>query len=844
VSTDLQTPPSVTPQLGQGLTQREAAERLRRYGPNEPVTTQRRSPLVHFLLLFTDPLALLLIGASIVAALLGEHANATIIIVMVVLSVVINFIQTFRSQRVLDRLRGQTALQANVLRDGEWQTLPRRLVVPDDLVRLEGGDLVPADGDLIQSKDLYVQEASLTGESLPVEKLALEPASTQAAADSNRVFLGTSVVSGHAIARVIRTGQATAFGGIAGRLSHRPPETEFERGMRTFGVLITRTVVVLVVFVFVVTAIFRHDVIESMLFAVALAVGLTPELMPMITTVTLAQGALRMSKRDVIVKNLSAIQNLGSIDVLCSDKTGTLTAGTMQLERHVDCEGHSSERVFHLACLNSAFETGITNPLDSALKTIQRLPPLDAAILQHGPIELRGYTKVDEIPFDFERRRISIVADYGQQRLMITKGAPELVMERCSTFEADGGTQPFDGPSHARILERYTELSALGLRTLAVASRAVPIQPSYAAADEHDLVLAGFVAFADPVVADARGALHALKIEGVETKILTGDNQLVARHVCEQVGLNVSTMLSGDEVAGTSDAALGQVAEATQVFFRVTPAQKNRIIHALKNRGRVVGFLGDGINDAPSLHAADVGISVADAVDVAKDAADIILTKPGLRVLHSGIVEGRRAFGNVMKYILMGTSSNFGNMLSMAAAATVLPFLPMLPGQILLNNLLYDVSQVSIPSDNVDRAFLVKPRRWDMRLVRNFMLGMGPISSIFDFLTFYLLLKLLHADEALFHTGWFVESLITQTLVLFVIRTSGNPLKSRPSAFLTFTIVGIVVIGVWLPFSPVAHALGFVRPNASLLGMIFILATVYLALVQLAKRTLLRRVFA
>ena len=642
------------------------------------------------------------------------------------------------------------------------------------------------------------------------------------------VLLGTSVVSGTATALVLATGATTKFGDIATRLHARAPETEFDRGIKQFGSLIMKAVFGLVMFILVVRIATHRSAFESLLFAVALAVGLTPEFLPMITSVTLARGAVAMAKEKVIVKHLSAIQNLGSIDILCSDKTGTLTRGIMTFQSSCDPLGHASDTPLFFARLNSKFETGIRSPLDTAI--LER-PESEGANV---------YTKVDEIPFDFERRRLSIVTDKSGDRCLVTKGAPEGVLTCTATYaSADGEVLPLTAEALAKCRETYESLSAQGFRVLAVATGSVKAKPAYTKADERDLLLVGFVAFADPPLEDAKKAISSLRRDGVRVLILTGDNELVTRHVCTEVGLDAKKMVLGSEVEAMTDIALSHVAERTSVFARLSPAQKNRVILALKHRSHVVGYLGDGINDAPSLHAADVGISVASAVDVARDAADILLLEQSLLVLHRGILEGRRAFGNVTKYLLMGTSSNFGNMFSMAGASVFLPFLPMLPTQVLLNNLLYDLAQVTIPTDNVDSEVLRRPQRWDIRTIRNFMLIIGPISSLYDFLTFWVLFHFFHAREMLFHTGWFVESLATQTLVLFVIRTPRNPLTSRPSLPLAVTTVAIVAVGVVLPYSPLAGPLGFEALPAGYFFFLVGATLTYLLLVEIAKKYLL-----
>jgi P-type Mg2+ transporter len=821
-----------TPVAWTGLSSGEAAERLSEFGPNDPTPVRRGALAMEILLLFLNPLVVILLLAASISAVLGQRADAAIIVLIVVLSIGINFAQTYRSRRAINRLREHVSLTATVLRDGSWQEIRRHEVVPGDIVRLCAGDLVPADAQLLEARDLYVQQAALTGESMPAEKNARPgDQSTEGTPDApDRVFLGTSVVSGTAIAKILTTGPRTSFGAIAERLAERPQETEFEHGLRRFGMLITRTVFFLVLFILVVRVAMHKDAFESFVFAVALAVGLTPEFLPMITSVTLARGAVRMARDQVIVKRLPAIQNFGSIDVFCSDKTGTLTTGVMALHGSFDPFGQPSERALALGYLNSKFESGIRSPLDEALL--------------RAPQPENDYRKCDEIPFDFNRRRLSIVVAHeghaDDEQLLITKGAPEGILAVCQSLETGGAVAALTPEQLQRIRAVYESFFAQGFRVLAVAYRVQHDHHECSLADESSLTLAGFLAFSDPPTADAAESLAAMQRDGVQVKILTGDHELVARHVCEQVGLSDPKIVLGDDLDQMSDPALGHMAEQATVFARVSPMQKLRIISALRRRGHVVGYMGDGINDAPSLHAADVGISVSSAVDVARDAADIILLKPGLKILHGGIIEGRRASGNVLKYLLMGTSSNFGNMFSMAAASIFLPFLPMLSTQILLNNFMYDAAQVTIPTDNVDDAYLRSPQRWDMGLIRNFMVFIGPISSIFDFLTFYIMLHYFHAGEALFHTGWFVESLATQTLVLFVIRTMGNPLRSRPSGPLAFTTIAIVILGVLLPFSPLGAVLGFVSLPAPYFVFLISATAIYLLLVEIAKQKLFR----
>jgi P-type Mg2+ transporter len=807
-----------------GLTTAEADLRLASAGPNDVGVVRGDSNAVRQILLaLANPLILLLLAAGAVSAALGQVVNATLIASMVLLSVSLNFVQTFRSQRAVESLRRGVAPTAMALRDGSWSRIPRRNLVVGDRVRLAAGDLVPADAALVLAKDLHVQQAALTGESLPVEKNA------SGSDEERRIFLGTSIVSGTAEAIVTATGRATRFGEIAARLSTRAPETEFERGTRRFGFLIMRTVIFLILFVLLVNVLLHRDPLQSLLFAVALAVGLTPEFLPMITSVTLARGAVRMARRKVIVKHLEAIQNFGSIDVLCSDKTGTLTSGEMALDRCCDLGGEGSLRVLALARCNSALQAGLRSPLDVALLAAPA-PEADAA------------RKLDEVPFDFERKRLSVVVELGGRRLLLTKGAPENVLPLCTSSEigSEQGVGLFDSQARESAESLYRGFSERGLRVIAVAWREVPPQAAYGAADERELILAGFAVFSDPVLPGVRHTIERLRRDGIEIKILTGDNERVARHIAEEVGLGGGRLVLGGETDSMTDTALAAVAERSSVFARVSPGQKNRILLALKRRGHVVGFLGDGINDSPSLHAADVGISVASAVEVAREAADIILLERNLRVLHEGILEGRRSFGNVMKYLLMGTSSNFGNMFSMAAASLFLPFLPMLPTQILLNNFLYDLAQVTIPTDRVDPSFTRKPQRWRIDIIRDFMIAIGPVSSVFDFVTFWVLLSAFRASSAFFHTGWFVESLATQALVLFVIRTAGNPFRSRPSLPLAVTTVAVVVIAAILPFTPVAATLGFVPLPVRFFAFLVAIVGSYLLCVEMVKRRLLR----
>jgi Mg2+-importing ATPase len=816
-----------------GLSQREARARRVKFGPNTLRTRGERPLLIQYLSHFKNPLVMVLLAASAVSALTGEITGFVIIWAIVLMSVTLDFVQEYRAGRAADQLKKSVAVRATVLRDGHEQEIPIAKLVPGDVVLLAAGDLIPADCRLLEAKDFFINLSLLTGESYPVEKHARElPAPVEDLSQAgNAVFMGTSVISGMARAMVCRTGADTAVGDIADSLQKKAIPTAFELGTQSFGMLIMRLTFLLVLFVFLINAFFHRPFLESLLFAIALAVGLTPELLPMVVTVTLSRGAMRMAKKQVIVKKLSSIHNLGSMDVLCTDKTGTLTEGRIRLERHLDAKGNDSAQVLQLAYLNSYFETGLKSPLDDA-------------ILEHKEIDASSWRKIDEVPFDFERRRVSVLVDQGQpghdkQRLLVVKGSPEDILN-LSTQYADGeaqGFKPLDEQALASIQALQDSLGREGFKVLGIAWRTVALDHPHAVVDdETELIFAGFAAFLDPPKTSAAHALKALAADGISVKIVTGDSELVTRYVCDQLGMPVTAVLTGSEIQKLDDQALAVRVREANLFCRVTPAQKNRIILSLKTQGHTVGYLGDGINDAPSLHSADVGISVDGAVDVAKAGADMIMLREDLNVLHAGVMEGRRTFVNIMKYIMMGTSSNFGNMFSMAGATLFLPFLPMLPSQILLNNLLYDFSELPIPMDNVDNTNLSHPRHWDTAFIRNFMWVVGPVSSVFDFLMFFILLKVLGAGEELFHTGWFIESIATQVLVIFVIRTRGNPFKSRPSTMLTIASLTVVLVAVALPFTAIASQLGFVAPPPLFFMILPGMVLCYLVAVEFVKR--------
>lgn len=817
------------PDAGQGLSPQQAQMLLAQHGPNRfgqaAVMPLWRQILRHF----GNPLLLILLAASGVSALTGEATNFFIIGAIVLLSVSLDFWQEQRASRVVERLRESVSVRATVLRGGEPMQCPVSQLVPGDVVLLSAGDLVPADGRVVEARDFFVNQAVITGESWPVEKRAEMP---QAVGDllqaTHAVFMGASVVSGMARVLLVRTGAGTAMGAMADSLSLPPAPTSFELGMRRFGMLILRLTFLLVLFVLLVNGWMHRPVLESFLFAVALAVGLTPELLPMVVSVTLSRGAMRLARQGMVVKRPSAIQDLGSMDVLCTDKTGTLTEAKICLVQHVGPRGEPSERALSLAWLNSHFESGLKSPLDEA-------------ILQHQGAGASGWTKLDEVPFDFERRRVSVLLEKAGVRSLVVKGAPDDILRLCTHQEDGTALTPLSSLALQRVQATCHALEDEGFRVLAIAWRPVAADHPHAVVDDESaLVLVGFVAFLDPPKASAAAALAALQQVGVAIKVVTGDSDRVTRQVCRQLGLPVQGVLTGAEIAVMTDEALLARVETVNLFCRVNPAHKNRVIQAIQSRGHVVGYMGDGVNDAPALQSADVGLSVDSAVDVAKAAADMVLLRPDLGILQEAVIEGRRTFGNIMKYILMGTSSNFGNMFSMAGAVLFLPFLPMLPTQILLNNILYDLSELPIPFDAVDAHDTAQPRVMDMGLIERFMFTVGPVSSLFDFITFAVLLKVFDASEALFQTGWFVESLCTQVLVIFVIRTRGLPWRSRPHPMLTATSLVVVALAMGLPFTPVGTAFGFTPLPAGFYAALAVMVPSYLVVVIGVRRLIER----
>jgi Mg2+-importing ATPase len=805
--------------------------RLNTFGPNDAASVKRSPLWLQFLSRFNNPLVLILLVASGLSAATGDVASFVIVVTIIMMSMAIDFVQEVRAQNAIEALRRSVAVQATVRRNGARVSIPIDQLVPGDIVELIAGDLVPADSRLLESRDLFINQALLTGESYPAEKHAGDAPSgaENLAGASNAVFAGTSVISGTATIVVCRTGGKSTLGHLAMSLAEKPPATDFVVGTRRFGLLIMRLTMLMVLFVLVVNISFHRPVLESLMFALALAVGLTPELLPMIVTVTLARSALELSKRKVIVKRLTAIHDLGAMNVLCTDKTGTLTEATIKLMRAIDGRGTESKAVFANAYINSRFETGMKSPLDQA-------------ILSARPFDMAGWKKIDEVPFDFERRRVSVLVEHGAERRLIVKGAPEDLLRLSRRYEdADGKVLPLDTETRRTFEATLDELGAQGFRALGVASRVVDVSHQTAAiSDESDLVFSGFAVFLDPPKASAGATIQAMAAAGVSVKVLTGDNELVARHVFAEIGVPVAGVLTGDALTGLSDEALIGQLPRINLFCRVSPQQKLRILLALKRLGNVVGFMGDGINDAPALHAADVGISVDGAADVARAAADLILLEHDLSVVHDAVVCGRSTVQNVSKYVLMGSSSNFGNMFSMAGAALILPFLPMLPIQILLNNLLYDVSEIAIPFDQVDEEAIAGPVKWNIKFIERFMLVFGPVSSVFDFITFYVLLYLFGAGETLFQTGWFIESITTQVLVVFAIRTRRPLFRSRPHLFLAAMVLGVIAVAIVLPLLPIGRWFGFVAPPPLFFVFLIGATLAYLAIVEITKRIFYR----
>jgi Mg2+-importing ATPase len=837
-----------------GLTTDEADARLIEYGENV-LAKDRRPGLVRLLWRAAlNPLVILLAVLAAVSLATGDPRSATVMLLMIALGVGLRLLQETKASNAAAKLKAMISVNATVLRDGTVHEIAVSHLVPGDVVQLAAGDMIPGDVRVLQAKDLFVIQGSLTGESFPVEKFAVER-KTDGSSPLELTciaFLGTSVGSGVATAVVAATGRNTYLGGMAEALQEQEGPTAFDRGIARFTMLMLAFMAVMVPLVFVINGVTKGSWGEAFFFAVAVAVGLTPEMLPMIVTICLSKGAVAMGKKKVIVKRINAIQNLGAMDVLCTDKTGTLTRDEIILEKYCDVSLRESQDVLALAYINSHFQTSLKNVLDRAVLAHET---------SHAHARVPELSKVDEIPFDFERRIMSVVVrTAGGNDRLIAKGAPEAIFAKCVNFRLDGKLHPMDHPHIEELKREYNQLSGDGFRVLALATKDVPPRAAgvahatpYGKADECDMILEGYIAFLDPPKESALEAIAVLERHGVSVKVITGDNELVARKVCGQVELAVEGCLLGDVVETMSDEELADAAQKTALFARVSPAHKQRIIKALQLRGHTVGFMGDGINDAPALHTADVGISVDTAVDIAKEAADMILLEKSLLVLDEGVLEGRKVFSNMVKYLRMGASSNFGNMFSVLGASVFVPYLPMRPIQILANNLLYDVSQTAIPTDTVDEEQIQQPRTWDVGKLTRFILFIGPCSSIFDYTTYFLMLYVFKCwdvstpeaaahSQSLFQTGWFVESLLTQTLIIHVIRTNKIPfLQSRPSRFLVFTSLSIMTIGVALPFSLLGRYLGFMVPPPLYWPYLAATLSCYVALTQGVKMWLLRR---
>ena len=801
-----------------GLSHRDVLRLQQQFGPNVIQEERRPNRLLAFLLRFKNPLVIVLLIAATLSLAFGEATSFFIIVTIVLASVFLDFINTFRSEQAAEKLRDRVRVKAHVIRSGAEHQVTVREIVPGDIVLLKAGSVIPADGKIVDSEDLFTNESALTGESFPQAK----PAGAE-------VFMGSGVVSGGGAMQVTSTGARTKFAHIARSLQSAHRQTEFEREIRDFSTLIVRITFFLVLFVATINVLFRHNVLDSLLFSIALAVGLTPELLPLIITLNLSKGSLRMAKGGVIVKELSAIQNFGSMDVLCTDKTGTLTEDHIALVRYVDGHGDESDRVLELGYIVSMYSTSFDNPLDKAITAFRHL-------------DIGAYQKVDEIPFDFERKRSAVVAHYRREsrRELIVKGAPEEVVKICG-YETEPGRK-LSPKARQRIMQTYENLSRDGFRVLAVATRAIGREKRYSPTDEQDLTFQGFLAFLDPARESVRDTLKRMRELNIDIKVITGDNAYVTEKIAHDINLEITQILTGEDIAGLNKHELAAAVEKTTVFARVDPEQKMAIIQALQDNGHVVGYMGDGINDAPSLRAADVGVSVNNAVDVAKAAADFILLRKSLEELIDGVAEGRRTFANTMKYLRMELSSNFGNMFSMAGASLFLPFLPMLATQVLLNNLLYDTSQFAIPLDNVDQDDVRRPHTMSIREIKRFMWVFGILSSVFDFITFGVLLFVFHADESLFQAGWFLESIVTQMLVVFIIRTRLAPLtQSRPAWPLVLSTLSVATIALFIVLLPLRSLFRFGLPQPWQLLMLGGITLLYLVCAEVCKRWFYRQ---
>jgi Mg2+-importing ATPase len=812
----------------EGLTEAEAQKRLKEYGSNLLRPIKESNDLLLLLSQFKSPIILLLIFAAVLSIYLHQNIEAGLILVIVFISGLLGFWQERTAANAVARLLAIVQIKANVLRGGVEKEISVEDVVPGDIVILNAGDIIPGDCRILESKDLFVNEAALTGETYPVEKMAETlPDDTPLAKRRNSLFMGTNVVSGTARTAVVRTGKETEFGRVSQRLETVEPETEFEHGVRRFGYLLLEVTLLLVVAIFAINVYLARPVVESLLFSLALAVGLTPQLLPAIISINLAHGARQMASHQVIVKRLASIENFGSMNILCCDKTGTLTEGTVKMHSALDMEGKESDKVFLFAYLNAFYETGFANPIDQA-------------ILSYRQADISGFKKLDEVPYDFVRKRLSILVARGEEHIIITKGALANILEICTSAQTSKGIVDISAVK-GDIQQKFSDLSSKGFRVLGLSCRKIAAKVCLTR-DEADMTFLGFLVLFDPPKKDITRTISDLANLGVSLKVITGDNKFVAASTGKEVGLKKGDVLTGSDLRLISDEALQRQVHDVDVYAEVEPNQKERIILALRKNGNVVGYMGDGINDASALHAADIGISVDMAVDVAKEAADIVLLEKDLSVLSQGVVEGRKTFSNTMKYVFMATSANFGNMFSMALLSLFLPFLPMLPVQVLLTNLLTDLPEMTIAGDSVDSELIVRPRRWSIKFIRNFMVAFGLLSSLFDYLTFGALLFLLHASVAQFRTGWFIESVVSASMVVLVIRTRRPFFKSRPSRYLLGATLAVGATAFLLPYTPLAKPFMFTPLPVYFLVIVAIIVAIYILTAEAAKRAFYRRV--
>ena len=814
-----------------GLTTNEAQKRLISYGANRLKPQKRSNAFTILFSQFKSPIILILLAATLLSLFLRNLVDASIILTIVILSGLLGFWQEFSASNAVEKLLDIVKIKVDVLRDdGKQQEIPLEDVVPGDIVILNAGDIVPGDCLLLESKDVFVDEAMLTGETFPVEKsVSVLPAETVLAQRTNALWMGTHIVSGTANAVVILTGKQTEFGKVSERLKLKPPETEFERGIRRFGYFLGEVTLILVVIIFAINVFLHRPVLDSFLFSLALAVGLTPQLLPAIISINLAHGAKKMAQKKVIVKRLASIENFGSMNIICSDKTGTLTEGTVQVESAMDVNGDANEKVFLFAYLNAFYETGFTNPIDKA-------------IINHSKVDVSKYKKQDEIPYDFLRKRLSIAVAYNDTQLVVTKGALTNILEICSTVETKEGTIVKIASMQDQIQKQFEAFSNQGFRTLGIAYKNIPLKSPIKKEDEKDMIFIGFLTLFDPPKANIAETIASLKKLGVSLKIITGDNHLVAASISKKMGLKDTKIITGPQLHRMSDAALLRQVGSVDVFAEIEPNQKERIIIAMRKAGNVVGYMGDGINDASALHAADVGISVDTAADVAKDAADIVLLEKDLGVLIEGVREGRTTFANTLKYVFMATSANFGNMFSMAGVSLFIPFLPLLPKQILLTNLMTDFPEMTIATDNVDKEMIEYPRRWDIKAIRKFMITFGLVSSVFDYMTFGLLLLILRVNQAQFRTGWFMESVISASMIVLVIRSRKPFFRSKPGKYLLIATISIAVLTLIFPFTPLGKLFGFSPLNLSTYLLLMLIVVLYIIAAEFTKRIFYKKV--